>query len=362
MTAKRSVWTIYCHTHTESGRRYIGLTSQTMERRWASHVAKSKSAKGGHWHFPNAILKYGPQAFSHEVLRQCSSLEEANTYEAYFIDLFRTRDSSNGFNLARGGAHAPHPIQNPWDRPGFREQHAEQIAKFVAAGQSSEARARSKAALNTPESRAKRSAATKVAMARSDVQQKRQAFQQDPEYRAKISDSLKQTLAAPEARAKMSIASAASATPEVRAKRSASIKQALSDPEVRARVSAAAKAALSNPNVQAKMALGRKRAWAEPGYRDKMSAIMCGKKHSPEAIERMRQAYADRPGVRVDKVALEALEKLAVESPDAARARVQTALDASKSLPAAANLLGVHFLTIRKLAKKLGCICGESAL
>ena len=354
MTAKRSVWTIYCHTHTESGRRYIGLTSQTMERRWASHVAKSKSAKGGHWHFPNAILKYGPQAFSHEVLRQCSSLEEANTYEAYFIDLFRTRDSSNGFNLARGGAHAPHPIQNPWDRPGFREQHAEQIARFVAAGQSSEARARSKAALNTPESRVKRSAATKAVMARPDVREKRRAFQQDPEYRAKIGDSLKQTLSSPEARARMVAASVTSSTPEVRAERSASIRQALSDPEVRQRVSAASKAALADPVVKAKVVAGIRHTWSQPGYREKMSAIMRGKQHTPEAVERMREAYGNRPGVRVDKAALSELERLCREMPEQARTMIENAMVEGSGVVGAAQILGVHFLTVRKFSKRLG--------
>lgn len=354
MATKQQFWTIYCHTHVESGRRYIGLTKKTMLQRWNQHAycAFRKVGKGCA-HFWNAIRLYGKDAFSHEVLRQCASLEEANAYEAYFIDLFRTRDPELGFNLEPGGKHEPHPIRkNPWDDPAFREKN---LPGFVAAGQSPEARARSKAALNTSESRTKRSAAAKAAMARPDVQQKRQAFQQDPAFRSKIGSSLKKTLSTPDARARMSAASAASATPEVRAKRGESIKRALANPEVRARVSAAARAALSDPEVQARMAIGRKRAWAKPGYRDKMSVIMRGKKHSSEAIERMRQAYAGRPGVRVDKAALAELERLAAESPDAARARVQAALDATKSLPAAADLLGVHFLTVRKLAKRLGC-------
>lgn len=353
MATKQQFWTVYCHTHIESGRRYIGLTKKTMMQRWNQHVydAVRKAGKGCA-HFWNAIRLYGKDAFSHEVLTTCSSLEEANAYEAYFIDLFRTRDPEFGFNLEPGGKHEPHPIRkNPWDRPDFRAK----CSKNIAYCQTPEARARSKAALNTSESRTKRSAAAKAAMARPDVQQKRQAFQQDPAFRAKIGESLKKTLSTPDARARMSAASAASATPEVRAKRGESIKRALANPEVRARVSAAARAALSDPEVQARMALGRKRAWAEPGYRDKMSAIMRGKKHSPEAIERMRRAYADRPGVRVDKAALAELERLAAESPDAARARVQAALDATKSLPEAAGLLGVHFLTVRKLAKRLGC-------
>jgi len=119
-------WTVYCHTHIESERRYIGITSRTMERRWSQHVTQSKSSKGGRWHFPNAIRKYGPEAFGHEVWKKCLTLEIANAYEEYFIDLFRTRDPECGFNLAKGGVHRPHPIRkNPWDDPEFR---AKQLA------------------------------------------------------------------------------------------------------------------------------------------------------------------------------------------------------------------------------------------
>jgi len=33
------MWLVYCHTHIATGRRYIGLTSQTMEKRWRSHIS-----------------------------------------------------------------------------------------------------------------------------------------------------------------------------------------------------------------------------------------------------------------------------------------------------------------------------------
>src|SRR5271155_3226832 len=121
------IWTLYCHTHIESGRRYIGLTSKTMERRWQKHVyAALRFSKGGRWHFPNAIRKYGKDVFSHEVLAQSWTVEGANVTEEELILQYGTRNPGLGFNLAKGGAHIPHPIRkNPWDNPEYRAKCTE---------------------------------------------------------------------------------------------------------------------------------------------------------------------------------------------------------------------------------------------
>lgn len=100
-------WTLYCHIHIETGRRYVGLTSQTMMQRWKIHISKAKSSKGGRWHFPNAIRKYGPDAFSHEVLEFCHSLEVANLAEECWIEFYDTMNSEKGFNVLKGGTHIP---------------------------------------------------------------------------------------------------------------------------------------------------------------------------------------------------------------------------------------------------------------
>jgi len=196
-------WTVYCHTHAESGRRYIGLTKQTMERRWAEHVSKAKSAKGGRWHFPNAIRKYGKNAFAHDILAVCETLEEANRIEQDKIEEFRTRDPRFGFNLAEGGQHKPHSIRkNPWDDTEYRanmqrlarerwedpsyrgravassqsqwtpEYRAEHLSRFIAAGQTAAARAANRVALNSPESKARMSVATKASNSRPEVKAK----------------------------------------------------------------------------------------------------------------------------------------------------------------------------------------------
>jgi group I intron endonuclease len=123
-------WTIYCHIHIDSGRRYIGLTSQTMEKRWNSHICKAKNSKDGRWHFPNAIRKYGPQAFSHEILEVCYDLEVANLAEECWIEFYDTRNPQFGFNLAKGGEHTPHPIRkNPWNNPEYRAKSILAIRK-----------------------------------------------------------------------------------------------------------------------------------------------------------------------------------------------------------------------------------------
>lgn len=158
-------WTVYCHTHIESGRRYIGITVKTMMHRWNQHCAQAKSAKGGRWHFPNAIRKYGKDAFSHEVLEVCHDLEVANLAEECWIELFDTRNPEKGFNLAKGGQHVPHPIRkNPWDDPAYRAVAEINLQKLIVTGNTPEVRAKMRASKNTPEALAAQSARSQQLM------------------------------------------------------------------------------------------------------------------------------------------------------------------------------------------------------
>lgn len=99
-------------------------------------------------------------AFKGEILETCSSLELANEREKHWINYFDTRNSEKGFNLALGGGSQPHPIRrNPWNNPEYR---AKQTALLISVTQTPQARANNKAALNTPKSRAKRTAISKA--------------------------------------------------------------------------------------------------------------------------------------------------------------------------------------------------------
>lgn len=119
-------YTIYCHIHVGSERRYVGLTKLTMMKRWNQHIYNSRKKTGvGCAHFWAAIRKYGPEAFEHLVLETCETLEEANAAEIRWIEHYNTRDPEFGFNLADGGQHRPHPIRrNPWDNPVYRAKQA----------------------------------------------------------------------------------------------------------------------------------------------------------------------------------------------------------------------------------------------
>lgn len=286
-SAASVVFTIYCHIHTESGRRYVGQTKKTMLKRWNQHVYTANGKMKGWSHFANAIRVYGKDAFSHEVLEVCHDLDSANEAEKRWIAHFDTTNPEKGFNFKSGGDHQPHPVRNPWDRPGFREKHP----VTIGACHTPEARARSKAALNTPESRARRSAAAKSVMADPTVQERRRAFQDDPAYRERIAESLRASLSDPDARARQSEAARlANARPEVKERISAAAKEAFSDPEVKARHSAAVREAQSRPEL-----LERRRVYrASPETRAKISAASTGRKHSPEVVARMKDLYWSR--------------------------------------------------------------------
>lgn len=142
-----------------------------MMHRWNQHCAQAKRSRGGRWHFPNAIRKYGRNAFSHEVLAMSWTLEGANATEEWLIDFYGTRNPERGFNLAKGGQHIPHPIRrNPWNRPGFREKIT---TLSMDAVRTPEARAKCQKALSSPEIRERWSEASKAMWA-------------DPAYKEKM--------------------------------------------------------------------------------------------------------------------------------------------------------------------------------
>ena len=92
---------IYKFTHIESNRVYIGQTiREPNKRKWEHFSSDAKS------HFPNALRKYGNDAFTFEIIDSATSLEELNTLEDFYIQKY---DSiKNGFNLRKGGNNKTH--------------------------------------------------------------------------------------------------------------------------------------------------------------------------------------------------------------------------------------------------------------
>lgn len=89
---------VYKHT-APNGKSYIGITSRNPEVRW-----KNGHGYQGQKKFYNAILKYGWDNFTHEILFEGLTKELACQRE---IDLIRQYDSvRNGYNVSTGGEYA----------------------------------------------------------------------------------------------------------------------------------------------------------------------------------------------------------------------------------------------------------------
>jgi len=217
-------WTVYCHTHVATGRRYIGLTKLTMMKRWNQHLRDSRLKVGkGCRHLWNAIRAYGKDAFSHEVLEICTNLEVANLAEKCWIELHDTRNSKKGFNLMRGGGHTPHPNRNPWDRPEYRVRSSaaskkkfenpafrmSQIQRLKALADDPKNRAAVKAALNLPESKAKRSDISKEIRSRPEVVARMTEVRSSPEFKSRHREACSKAMSRPEVKEKVSLASKA---------------------------------------------------------------------------------------------------------------------------------------------------------
>ena len=184
--------------------------------RWNQHLqnAKKKSGKGCH-HFWNAIRKYGPEDFSHEVLEVCDSLEVANQAEEAWIEFYETRDPLKGFNLKRGGAHIPHPIRkNPWNDPDYRKRQRDGVTKFLREPESFEILSRgSKKAWSNPDMIMKQSE-LKARLSNdsnfsSRCSEALKIKYEDREYHRKVTNASRKRAQDPNFRAKLAAASKA---------------------------------------------------------------------------------------------------------------------------------------------------------
>lgn len=304
-------WTIYCHTHIDSGRRYVGLTKKTFLQRWNQHVYtanKTKSGKGFS-HFANAIRKYGKDAFSHEVLETCASLEVANLAEECWIELFDTRNPREGFNLTKGGAHTPHPIRkNPWDDPQYRESVS---AALKARWEDPYFREKSiqatRDSLGTPESKERRRAASKEVHSRPEVQRKlSEAAKGRPKSSKQLAAFLASCVGRPVkestrkklrdnllARGHEWFEKIRNPSPETRFKLSEATKKhpGTITPEMIRKSAEARRGKPLSPEHKAKIGAKSRARKHRPESKAKISAANSGRKHSKEAIQKMVSYY-----------------------------------------------------------------------
>lgn len=90
---------VYCHT-SPSGKRYVGYSARGMTYRWRRHVVEARSGSAHPIHC--AIRKYGADAFRHELLEQCDTVEGAQRAERRWIAQRGTMAPA-GYNATAGG-------------------------------------------------------------------------------------------------------------------------------------------------------------------------------------------------------------------------------------------------------------------
>jgi group I intron endonuclease len=105
MTTKDTnrTFVVYCHTNKINNKKYIGITCQEPTVRWGY---KGNNYKQSQPYFASAVLKYGWDSFSHEILFDGLTAQEANDKEIELIALYNTYvgdPNCQGYNLTRGG-------------------------------------------------------------------------------------------------------------------------------------------------------------------------------------------------------------------------------------------------------------------
>lgn len=101
MSGEKS-YKVYCHTNKINGKRYIGVTSKSLYGRSKANGRGYSNSK----YFANAIEKYGWESFSHEILKDNLTKDDASVWERYYIHLYETQDGDKGYNIQGGGINA----------------------------------------------------------------------------------------------------------------------------------------------------------------------------------------------------------------------------------------------------------------
>jgi len=92
---------VYRITNLLNSKTYVGQTFRNPQKRFSEHL--KSSGNGVHHPLYHSIKKYGKENFSFEIIEKCSSIDEMNKKEEFYIDLFQSMDPNKGYNLRHGG-------------------------------------------------------------------------------------------------------------------------------------------------------------------------------------------------------------------------------------------------------------------
>lgn len=90
---------IYIHTNLINNKVYIGKAIYPPTHRWGQNGNGYKNCP----RFWSAILHYGWDNFSHDILEKDLSKEEADNKEIFYIQQYNSTNLDKGYNLTQGG-------------------------------------------------------------------------------------------------------------------------------------------------------------------------------------------------------------------------------------------------------------------
>jgi group I intron endonuclease len=96
-------FTVYEHLNSKNGKRYIGITSQALSRRFRNGEGYKSCVL-----FYRAIQKYGWDNFNHNILYKNLTKEEACQKEKELINKYKSNNPDFGYNLLSGGQFFTH--------------------------------------------------------------------------------------------------------------------------------------------------------------------------------------------------------------------------------------------------------------
>lgn len=134
-----SNYTVYIHTNNANGLKYVGITSRKPEERWQGGHGYRKQAV-----FWNAIVKYGWNNFTHEIVAAGLTAEAAWELEKALIARYNTTNRRCGYNRSVGGESGANGVEKTernkaatsaalkrlWSNPDFRERHSKRTTEF----------------------------------------------------------------------------------------------------------------------------------------------------------------------------------------------------------------------------------------
>lgn len=97
------MYIIYLINNMINNKKYIGLTSKTLEERWGQHCNEALN-KQSNYTFHKAIRKYGKDNFEKIILEENLTKEEAKERERYWIKYYNSYSGNKlGYNDTYGG-------------------------------------------------------------------------------------------------------------------------------------------------------------------------------------------------------------------------------------------------------------------